>query len=97
MTSISEIMGLSLLFVIPFVPIVLLVFAVYVWLCLSRNRKIALIFHGMRKYLPGVFESGLLTGKLPCLRRCVLVYDYLKAGQEIKHRHLWGVVSRRSL
>lgn len=52
MTSISEIMGLSLLFVIPFIPIMLLVFAVYVWLCLSRNRKIALIFHWLDLLMP---------------------------------------------
>ena len=52
MTSISEIMGLSMLFVIPFVPIVSLVFAIYVWLCMSRKRKVACIFHWLDLLMP---------------------------------------------
>ena len=52
MTSIFEIMELSLLFAFTAVPIMLLVFVFYVGLCLSKKRKISFLFHWMDILIP---------------------------------------------
>jgi len=52
MTSIFEIMDLSLLFVFTAAPIMLLVFAFYVGMCLSKKRKISFLFHWMDLLIP---------------------------------------------
>ena len=52
MTSIFEIMDLSLWFVFTAAPIMLLVFAFYVGMCLSKKRKISFLFHWMDLLIP---------------------------------------------